>query len=1010
MPIMSLPMQAVKKGAATSSPLRASSLSSAPVAANTAAKAARVMILLAVLAVPLMLASPAVPLASAHPYIDQTIPSTAQNAPVGTGEVIVYFSESVDIEFSEIKVINDKGERIDNRDLAYYHEDLALSVSTPPLEDGVYTVSTKVLSKVDGHLVPGVFLFGVGGATIDPELLSQEKPTELLFLPEAGAELPGIVGQTIIVGAAVAAITVWEAGRGRRRGDGGDEPSAMDREHHKRFMRLTGAGLLLVLASDMMVIALQMSRLESGLVETIQTQFGMIWLARMIITMALFGAWFAANRAGRSRPKTMHAAMLAAALALMMTSSMSGHGAATETAEAVALDYIHNIVAGIWIGGIIYIVFGLLPALSGFPGARDRLSLAAIPRFSAIFIVSVGIVIVTGPTLLWTLESDVGMITESVFGKLIILKVAIASVMVGMGGLVQYTIQKRAESDIAASRKPRVYGRLSRTLKVDAALGIALLVVVAVLTNGTLPAGEIRSADAQQAYAGFAATEFSENVRFDIEITPFATGENGIVITASGADRTVLDDLDRIKAKASNPARDIPPIELDLRDVTRDKAVEAGPVAYQGTLTLAFSGQWLVEIEAQRTQGANEAVRLDITARPSLDDMDVALAEYELPANGTSPLHAAYDHAGSVWFTDASAPRLWQVDTGTGEATPHAFEGASSSFVTYNEKDRSIWFTDSRGGQIGYARQQGGDGSYAITTIKTPDFESRQPQSDPTGEKAMPFFIESDRDGDVWFTVINKGLIARYDAQSGEFEEFHVPGRDSFPFALAEGPGGMMWYTATGTGTVGYVDPGDGSLTQVIGPDRPLEAPEALLFEDESEGGGLWITEHTGLAVARYDPALDTIERYEVRDADALPFGMAFDRYGNIWFAQHTIDVIGVIDPRNGDMSGAEVPTATSFVQFVESDGDGNIWFAEQRGGKIGVISISERPSAYSASDTQEPTARAYEIRYADVVSPMMALGVLAASLFYVKAARDKRRLDGLLLPASPGGGMQQPP
>ena len=87
------------------SPLRASSLSSAP----TAAKAARAMILLAVLAIPLMLASPAVPLASAHPYIDQTVPSTAQNAPAGTGEVIVYFSESVDIEFSEIKVINDKG-------------------------------------------------------------------------------------------------------------------------------------------------------------------------------------------------------------------------------------------------------------------------------------------------------------------------------------------------------------------------------------------------------------------------------------------------------------------------------------------------------------------------------------------------------------------------------------------------------------------------------------------------------------------------------------------------------------------------------------------------------------------------------------------------------------------------------------------------------------------------------------------------------------------------------------
>ena len=957
------------------------------------------MVLLTILAVPLMLASPAIPLASAHPYIEETTPSTAQNAPAGTSEVIVYFSEAVDIEFSEIKVINDKGDRIDNRDLRYHHEDVALAVSTPSLEDGVYTVSTKVLSKVDGHLVPGVFLFGVGEATIDPELLSQERQTELLFLPEAGAELPGIVGQTIIVGAAVAAIAVWESHRGSRHGRTESSSSpAMEQEHHKRFMQLTGAGLLLVLVSDMMVIALQMSRLESGLVETVQTQFGMIWLARMAITMALFGAWFAANKAGRSRPKTMHAAMLAAALALMLTSSMSGHGAATETVEAVLLDYIHNIVAGVWIGGILYIVFGLLPVLSRFPDVKERLSLAAIPRFSAIFIVSVGIVIVTGPTLLWTLESDVGLITESVFGKLIILKVAIASVMVGMGGLVQYTIQKRAEADIASSKKPQVHGRLRKTLRVDAALGIALLVVVAILTNGTLPAGEIRSVEAQQQFVGLAATEFSESIRFDVEITPFATGENGIAITVSGADGTGLDDLDRIKAKASNPARGIPPIELDLQDVTRDRgdAAAAGPVTYQGVLTLAFSGQWLVEIEAQRLQNANEAVRLDILARPNLADMDTALAEYDLPANGTSPLHAAYDHAGSVWFTDASAPRLWQVDTETGQATPHEFEGVSSSFVTYNEKDRGIWFTDSRDGQIGHARQDGG--SYVITTIKTPEFESRQPQSDPTREKAMPFFIESDRNGDVWLTVINKGVIARYDVQSEKFEEYHVPGRDSLPFALAEGPDGMMWYTATGTGTVGYIDPIDGSLTQVIGPDRPLEAPEALLFEDESEGGGLWITEHTGFAVVRYDPVLDTLARYEVRDADALPFGMAFDRYGNVWFAQHTVDVIGVIDPRSGNMAEVEVPTATSFVQFLESDGDGNIWFAEQRGGKVGAISISERPSTYSAPDRQEADPLAYEVRYADLVSPLMALGALSASLFYVRAVRDRRRLDGMMM------------
>lgn len=73
------------------------------------------------------------------------------------------------------------------------------------------------------------------------------------------------------------------------------------------------------------------------------------------------------------------------------------------------------------------------------------MSLALIPRFSIAFIISVGIVIITGPLLLWFLESDVGLITESVYGQLIILKIAIASVMVALGGFFQFRVQKTAE-------------------------------------------------------------------------------------------------------------------------------------------------------------------------------------------------------------------------------------------------------------------------------------------------------------------------------------------------------------------------------------------------------------------------------------------------------------------------------------------------------------------------------------------------------------------------------------
>ena len=43
---------------------------------------------------------------------------------------------------------------------------------------------------------------------------------------------------------------------------------------------------------------------------------------------------------------------------------------------------------------------------------------------------------------MWFLESDVGLITESVYGQLIMLKIAIASVMVALGGFSNLEFKK----------------------------------------------------------------------------------------------------------------------------------------------------------------------------------------------------------------------------------------------------------------------------------------------------------------------------------------------------------------------------------------------------------------------------------------------------------------------------------------------------------------------------------------------------------------------------------------
>ncbi|MBI3254358.1 MAG: CopD family protein, partial [Nitrosarchaeum sp.] len=363
-----------------------------------------------------------------------------------------------------------------------------------------------------------------------------------------------------------------------------NELDKLEYSHHGKFMTITGIGLVLIFASNILMLAVQTIRLETSVFEVIKTDFGNMWLIRMTITGILLGLWFGMDRKKNLSIKNK-IPMLTATLGLIGTSSMIGHGAASGETPAVILDYIHNFVAAVWIGGIIYFVFTLLPTFSQLEEPkREKMTLVLIPRFSIMFIVAVGIVIITGPTLMWFLESDVGLITESVYGKLILVKISIAAIMVGFGGYFQFKIQKKAEKDLQLGSIV-VYKKLKRSLKFDVMLGIALLGVVALLANGTLPAGEIKQADAQKISYGFSTIEFSENTKFDIKIMPFSSGTNKILVKISDFENKPLYDSDQIKVKISNPQRNISPIEIPMKIIKQE---EVKPVEFQGDLTFGF--------------------------------------------------------------------------------------------------------------------------------------------------------------------------------------------------------------------------------------------------------------------------------------------------------------------------------------------------------------------------------------------------------------------------------------
>jgi copper transport protein len=922
-----------------------------------------------ILIILLVLSLTSIPFVSAHPFTDETVPNLSSNAPTGVSEVIVYFSEPVELNFSTLKVLDNNGNQIDNKDTDYYQDEKSLIVTTSPLEDGVYTVTTKVLSKVDGHLVPGAFLFAVGDVVIDPKLLENQSSIDLIFYPEAGARFPGIVGQTIVLGVVIASLIIWGT---QNKQSIKEELEQVQIKHHQKFMSITGIGLMLIFISNILMIAVQTVRLETSPIEAIQTYFGTIWLARMIITIVLLGIWFTLDRK-TNVTKKIQIPMLVAMLALISTSSLIGHGAASGETPALILDYIHNLVAAVWIGGIFYFVFTLLPALSKLKEEnREKMSLALIPRFSIAFIISIGIVIITGPLLMWFLESDVGLITESVYGQLIILKIAIASVMVALGGFFQFRVQKTAEKNFQ-SGKIDVHRKLRRSLKVDAALGVVLLGVVALLTNGTLPEGQFQDASAQEIIYGFKTIEFTDNAKFEIQITPFSSGVNTILVQVSDFNNNPIYDANAIKVKMANPSKNISPIEIPMEITKEENDI---PTEFQGEITFGFSGEWQLEVESQRTENANESKIVNVLVKPRLENIQTQVVEYEFPETA-KPLYPLYDGKNSIWISDPSAPRLWEFSLETKEFSSYSFNGLATMFLTMDNTGK-IWFTDSPRNQIGYIDLE----TKEITTKTIPNL-------DPVMADNKPIFIQADFDDNIWITIVNKNKILKYLPNDDVFKILELPERDSFPFALSIDSDGNIWYTATGIGKIGYIDPDKGTITQ-YSKEIPLDGPEFLLFDKNQD---VWIAEHTGTSITKFNPVLETFERISVPNEEALPFGMTFDRYGNIWFAQHVVDGIGVYDPDNNDLKEVPIPTEGTFIQFMTSDKNGKVWFVEQEGNKIGTVNAIEIPVDVS----QVKTIDSSEMKYTEIASPLIALGIIVTALFYVKGIYDKRRLNDLI-------------
>ena len=271
-----------------------------------------------------------------------------------------------------------------------------------------------------------------------------------------------------------------------------DRPTALCWQ--ARVVRGARGLVLLALATGIAAVAHQAAAVEGRAAAALEpaavwrfltsTQVGTVWLVRGGLLLVL--AAFLAVRADLSRRLDWQAARGEAVLlggAALGLLALSGHAAAVEpgTGEAVAMHLAHLLAAGVWLGG--------LPALALLwrdsareAGADARpYAVVAARRFSRWAAWLVGALLVTGIANAAFQIGSAGALLGTPHGRLLLLKLGLFAVMLALAAVARWRLLPALAGDGSTVGRPAL-ARLARSVGVEAAIGVALLAVVALMS------------------------------------------------------------------------------------------------------------------------------------------------------------------------------------------------------------------------------------------------------------------------------------------------------------------------------------------------------------------------------------------------------------------------------------------------------------------------------------------------------------------------------------------------
>lgn len=579
------------------------------------------------------------PAAAGHALLQSSEPAAGTTVGTAPATIRLTFGERPDPRLSSVKVLDSS-----NRDhatgpaAANAANPLELEVGVDALPDGVYTVSWRTTSAVDGHSSLGSFAFGVGVAppqtgtteTAPPLGLAAASPIAAL------ARLLLYAGLIAMFGGGVVGVFIVP---GRARASA----------------RLGLGGSVLAAAGAASVVAVQWSGAQSDIGAILGTSLGVTGIARLVLAalgvVAGIAAWRATAGEGTvpGRPRPLALATLTGASGLAMAVDVvGGHAAAAQPAVLqLAFQWFHVAAAGFWIGG-------LAALLASVRGAPQELRGVAARRFSVVAGVAIAIVAVTGALRAIAEVGTLDALLSTDYGRIVIAKGLLIAVLALIGATNHFW-----SVPVAGPR----FSRLRRLGTTEVTIAMVAIALTAALVDLAPPVSSGPPPAAAAAAPLIAAgNDFGTSVRVRLVVTPGSPGTNTFAAAVTDYDSGAPVDASDVSLRFDLASAT--GVGTSTLDLTR---AQAGSYAASGA-NLSVDGIWKVTATVTSSGGAVEvplvlstvvaAEPVDVNASPGVPTIYVVhLADGRTVQLYLDPETAGKDEVHSTFF-DATGTEL----------------------------------------------------------------------------------------------------------------------------------------------------------------------------------------------------------------------------------------------------------------------------------------------------------------------------------------------------------------